>query len=60
MRFANHASQKFENCSVKIKYTNGAYEYCLYSNRDIKANEELIFDYVFEGDDEYDWLKEYR
>jgi len=58
MRFANHASQEYANCTTKICFARGSYRAVLVAKRDILVNEELTFDYGFSPD--IDWVFSYN
>lgn len=59
MRFANYSDRRYQNCEVKVKFSRGSNELCLYSKRQISKGEELVFDYGFKVATEYEWLEEY-
>ena len=60
MRFANYSDQRYQNCEVKVNFSRGANELCLYSKRPIAQGEELVFDYGFKVAANYEWLNQYN
>ena len=48
-RFINHCNDGSENLSSSTKFSNGNYYIALYAARDIKAGEELTFNYDGNG-----------
>ena len=48
VRYINHASFDFENCTVRMITSNGVKHILFYARKKINGGEELFFDY---GDD---------
>lgn len=51
----NDGEWKEENCVMKLIPYQGLPHLCLFANRDIKAGEELLYDY---GDNTVNWRKQ--
>ncbi|XP_048247628.1 uncharacterized protein LOC124124735 isoform X1 [Haliotis rufescens] len=56
-RMVNDGEWKEENCVMKLIPYRGLPHLCLFANRDIKAGEELLYDY---GDNTVNWRKQKR
>jgi len=58
MRFANHASHGMENSAAKILYVNGISKIGLYAMKNIKAGDEILFNYRIKK--KLDWVENYK
>ena len=58
MRYVCHSSYGYENCTITAKLIRGQTRIGLFAKRDIKALEELYFDYKLNTN--VSWLEDYK
>ena len=45
LRYINHGFDQLTNATVEMKFVDGRYRITLYAYQDIKAGQEILFDY---------------
>lgn len=61
MKYANNAFEQMVNCVAKVISVKGNKHICLFAQRDIEKDEELLFDYGYTPEKRGDipWMREF-